>query len=87
MVYSCVRTSLDVVAKESKEKKEQVNIVVEKLMFATDIKKIQIIKKIKHHKKVSFQKLPQKATRKSAKYFKNKGCKCHLNRKCRIIRK
>jgi len=50
-------------------------------------KKIQIIKKIKHHKKVSFQKLPQKATRKSAKYFKNKGCKCHLNRKCRIIRK
>jgi len=45
MVYSCVRTSLDVVAKESKEKKEQVNIVVEKLMFATDIKKFKLSKR------------------------------------------
>jgi len=46
----------------------------------------KVIKK-KHHHKISFVHLPQKATRKGAKYFKKKGCKCHLNRKCRVIRK
>jgi len=47
---------------------------------------IRKIKKTKHHKVVPVVS-QKKVTKKSSKFFRKRGCKCHLNKRCKISKK